>query len=165
VNHDEKEGGKGDEGQPRPRLLYLVRRWFVAARARLEEITRAHGMTAGDYTLLSFLGRLSPCSGADIARAMRITPQAATQQVAQLEAKKLVSRYENSANRRITLIELTDLGRSILADIDAKAARLEAELTGGLEAGDLEIIHAFLSRRPDLHADDPDTRNGEKPKP
>ncbi|MEI9851458.1 MAG: helix-turn-helix domain-containing protein [Sphingomonas sp.] len=75
------------EARSEPRLLYLVRRWFVAGRALLEDVTREHGMTAGDYTLLSFLERREPCSAADIARSAQITPQAATQQVAQLEAK------------------------------------------------------------------------------
>jgi len=139
--------------QAPPRLLYLVRRWFVAARDRLEEITRAHGMTTGDYTMLSFISRLEPCSAADLARAQRITPQATTQQVVQLEAKMLVSRYENSANRRIALIELTRRGRTCLEDIDRRAARLEAELTAGLGEDELAVIHAFLSRRPDLRGD------------
>lgn len=138
----------------RPRLLYLGRRWFVAAREGLEEITRAHGMTAGDYTMLSFISRLAPCSAADLARAMHVTPQAATQQVAQLEAKLLVSRYENSANRRISLIELTPPGRDSFAEIDRRAEALEAELTAGLGAGELAIIHAFLSRRPAPRGDE-----------
>ncbi len=132
----------------RPRILYLARRWVVAARARLEEITRGHGMTAGDYSLLSFIDRLAPCSAADLARALHITPQAATQQVAQLESKQLVSRYENSANRRITLIELTDLGRAAYRGIDLQVEALEADLTAGLDAEQLALIHTFLSRRP-----------------
>lgn len=143
----------------RPRLLYLGRRWFVAARERLEAITRDHGMTAGDYTMLSFISRLQPCSAADLARAMHVTPQAATQQVAQLEAKMLVSRYENSANRRISLIELTAHGRACFAAIDRRADALEAELTADLGADELAIIHAFLSRRPAPRGDDTD--NGE----
>jgi DNA-binding MarR family transcriptional regulator len=131
-----------------PRLLYLVRRWFVGARAMLEDITRDHGMTAGDYTLLSFIAVGGPCSAADIARAMRITPQAATQQVAQLETKHLVSRRENPANRRIALIELSNSGRVALKDIDARVDRLEAELTAGLSKAELNVIRTFLSRPP-----------------
>lgn len=135
-------------GTGRPRLLYLARKWFVAARDRLEEITRSHGMTAGDYTLLSFIDRLEPCSAADLARAMQITPQAVTQQVTQLEGKMLIARYENSANRRISLIEMTRHGRACLKDIDRRVDGFEAELTADLRPDELAVIHAFLSRRP-----------------
>lgn len=138
----------GKDARSQPRLLYLVRRWFVAGRALLEDVTREHGMTAGDYTLLSFLDRRGPCSAADVARSLRITPQAATQQVAQLEAKKLVSRRENPANRRITLIEPSDLGRASLKDIDARVDRLEADLVAGLGEAELSTIRTFLSRPP-----------------
>ncbi len=145
MDRDEKSWGKG---KARPRLLYLARRWSVAGRNRLEEFTRDHGMTAGDYTLLSFVDRLGPCSAADLARAMHVTPQAATQQVSQLEAKGLISRAENSANRRITLVSLTERGRAAYQDIDQRAEALEAELTAGFDADQLAVIHQFLSRRP-----------------
>src|SRR5262245_40613283 len=114
-----------------PRLLYLVRRWFVGARAMLEDITRAHGMTPGDYSVLTFIASRGPCSAAEIARSAHITPQAATQQVAQLEAKRLVSRNENPDNRRISLIAITERGRASLKEIDARVDRLESELTAG----------------------------------
>lgn len=132
----------------RPRILYLVRRWSVAARDRLEEITRRHGLSAGDYALLSFIGRLGPCSAAEIARSLHITPQAAAQRVVQLEGKQLVSRYANNANRRITLIALTEAGGAACRDIDRRADALEAEMTRGLDPGQLAIIETFLSRRP-----------------
>ncbi len=44
----------------------------------------------------------------------------------------LVSRRENPANRRIALIELSDLGRAGLKQIDARVDRLEADLVAGL---------------------------------
>jgi len=154
MTKDSATNEAGNMGGGQPRVLYLARRWFVAARDRLEEITRIHGMTPGDYTLLSFINHLAPCSAAELARAMHITPQAATQQVAQLENKALISRYENAANRRIALIELTAHGRTCLRDIDRRADRLEAELTAGLTDDELRTIHAFLSRRPDTRGND-----------
>lgn len=129
-----------------PRLLYLVKRWYSATRARLDEITRKHDLTAGDYTMLSFLKRLEPCSAAELSREAQITPQAATQQVQQLKAKSMVSAQENEANRRISLISMTPLGRAALEAISAEARLLEEEMLAGLAPGEREAIHAFLMR-------------------
>jgi DNA-binding MarR family transcriptional regulator len=105
-------------------------------------------MTAGDYSLLHLVARRGPCSSADIARAARITPQAATQQVAQLAAKQMIVRRENPDNRRIMLLEATPRGRDALADIDGRAAALEARLTAGFDPAELDIIRRFLARAP-----------------
>jgi DNA-binding MarR family transcriptional regulator len=136
-----------------PRLLYLARRFAVASRAELETITRDHGLTAGDYSLLHLISRRQPCSSADIARAARITPQAATQQVAQLAAKTMIERRENPDNRRIVLLELTDGGRNALEYIDRRAAALEDRLTVGFDDAELDIIRRFLSLDPSAAAD------------
>jgi len=129
-----------------PRLLFLARRFYGAARASLEAITRDHGLTPGDYSVLHIIARRAPCSSADIARSARITPQAATQQVATLAAKNMIVRRENPANRRIMLIELAELGKVALADIDARAERLEQRLADGFDAAELAVIRRFLSR-------------------
>lgn len=127
-----------------PRLLYLVKRWYAATRLQLDEITRPYDLTAGDYTMLSFLKQLEPCSAAELSREQRITPQAATQQLAQLKAKNMVTSEENKANRRISLISMTPSGRASLAAISAEARLLEEEMMKGLSERDRAVILAFL---------------------
>lgn len=129
---------------PTPRLLYLIKRWYAATRSRLDAITRPYDLTAGDYTMLSYLKRLEPCSAAELSREQRITPQAATQQIAQLKAKGMVTSEENQANRRISLISMTPSGRSSLAAISAEARLLEEEMMKGLSERDRAKVFAFL---------------------
>jgi DNA-binding MarR family transcriptional regulator len=129
-----------------PRLLYLVKRWYAATRSRLDEITRPYDLTAGDYTMLSFLKRLEPCSAAELSREQRISPQAATQQLAQLKAKNMVTSEENQANRRISLISMTPSGRASLAAISAEARLLEDEMMKDLSERDRAVVLAFLLR-------------------
>lgn len=133
---------------PGPWLFYLLKRWYSAGHARVEEVTRTFGMTAADYAMLATLARKGPCSAADLARSARITPQAVTQQVAQLEAKGLVVRYENEANRRITLIEMSDRGRVNLAEIDLQVSRIERAFLADVPVEQEAAIRAFLSRPP-----------------
>lgn len=157
----EKKIGTG-EGTKRPqRLLYLLKRLYSASRARLDEIARAHDLTAGDYTMLSFLKRLEPCSAAALSREQRITPQAATQQVAQLKAKGMVTAQENEANRRISLISMTDLGRTSLAAISAEARKLEAEMTADFTDAERAALIALLSRSIDTLVDEEQAEDGE----
>lgn len=134
------------ESPPRPRLLYLIKRSYAAAKVVLDDLTRAHGMTTSDYTMLSFLRRLEPCSAADLARAQKVTPQAVTQQMAQLLAKGLVTRRENEENRRISLISMTPRGHAALAEISAQTRDIETDMLAGLTAGEREIVLGFLVR-------------------
>lgn len=131
-----------------PWLFYLLKRWYSAGHARVEEVTRTFGMTTADYSMLATLTRRGPCSAADLARATRITPQAVTQQVVQLESKGLVVRYENEANRRITLIEASALGRENLSAIDQQVARIERAFLSEVPAEQEAALRAFLSRPP-----------------
>lgn len=134
-----------------PWLFYLLKRWYSAGHARVEEVTRTFGMTTADYSMLATLMRKGPCSAADLARTARITPQAVTQQVVQLESKGLVVRYENEANRRITLIEPSVLGRENLASIDLQVARIERAVLSEIPADQEAAVRAFLSRPPVFH--------------
>ena len=128
-------------------MLYLLKRCYSASKARLDEIARVHDLTAGDYTMLSFLKRLEPCSAAQLSRAQKITPQAATQQVAQLRNKNMVTSQENEANRRISLISTTELGRAALAAISAEARLVEEEMLTGFSPAERETILSFLEQK------------------
>lgn len=141
---------------PRPRLLYLIKRSYVAAKVVLDDLTRAHRMTTSDYTMLSFLRRLEPCSAADLARAQKVTPQAVTQQVAQLLEKGLVTRRENEENRRISLISMTPRGQAALAEIGAQTRDIEAEMLAGLTAEEREVVFGFLVRTAAILEREPD---------
>ncbi|MXO66835.1 MarR family winged helix-turn-helix transcriptional regulator [Altericroceibacterium endophyticum] len=144
---DETDSANGiSTGKRRPRILYLVRRFHSLAHARLEEITRTYDMTPAEFTMLSLVDRIVPCSSAEIARRASITPQAVTQQINQLVAKKILLRRQNPANRRINLIEITPTGRTNLSAINQRADALEQELLTDFGEQEEAAIRAFLSQ-------------------
>jgi DNA-binding MarR family transcriptional regulator len=132
--------------KPHPQLLYLVKRWYAAIKGHLDEIAGAHDLTTAEYTMLSFLKRLEPCSAAELSRKQGITSQAVTQQVAPLKAKGMVTSTLSEANRRISLISLTERGRTSLAAVNVEAHRLETRMMIGLGAEERDAIRAFLFR-------------------
>ena len=131
-----------------PWLFYLVKRWYSAGHARVEAVTRSYGMTTADYSMLATLGRKGPCSSAELARIAGITPQGVTQQVAQLESKGLIVRYEKPENRRITLVEMSALGRENLTAIDSRVASIEHEILADIPSDQVAALKAFLSSPP-----------------
>lgn len=135
-------------GPAAPWIFYMAKRWYSAAHARVEAVTRTYGMTAADYSMLATLGRKGPCSSADLARLTGISPQGVTQQVAQLESKGLVIRYENQANRRITLVEMSEQGRENLSTIDTRVNEIQQEVLSSVPPEEVAIIKAFLSKPP-----------------
>ncbi|WP_191229221.1 MarR family winged helix-turn-helix transcriptional regulator [Aurantiacibacter xanthus] len=144
---DEADTTNGLSAGRRPaRILYLVRRFHALAHARLESITRAYDMTPAEFTMLSLVAGIGPCSSAEIARRASITPQAVTQQINQLEGKGLLLRRENPSNRRINLIEATSEGRTGLSAINQQADRLEQEFLAAFGEPEQAVIRAFLSQ-------------------
>ena len=150
-----------EERERRFRLLYLLKRSYTAAKVALDELVREHGLSASDFTMLSFLKGLEPCSAADLARAQRVTPQAVTQQIAQLRAKDLVSSETSEINRRISLISMTAAGRAALARVSAAARKLEDEMMADLSREESKTLTTLLARLIETADEKDQTSNGE----
>jgi len=133
-----------DRQGSRYRLLYLLKRGYVAGRQALEDLVRTEGLATGDYTALSFLKVMEPCSTADLARAQRISPQAATQQVTQLKSKSLAISVVNQENRRVSLVSMTEEGHRCFDKIDRAARDLENEIASALDPSDRDLAISFL---------------------
>src|SRR5690349_23706656 len=98
----------------RPSVLYLVKQLELVVRARLDEIVRAGGITALQYTALTVLERHDGLSAAQLARDSFVTAQTMADMVRNLETRGLIDRERNAANRRELLIHLTPAGRALL---------------------------------------------------
>jgi len=146
VNADAVDTVAGERPGGRYRLLYLLKRGYVAGRQNLEDLVRVEGLATGDYTALSFLKVMAPCSTADLARAQRISPQAATQQVSQLKAKGLAVSAINADNRRVSLVSMTREGHSRFDRIDRAVRALEHDIMDTLDPAEQAIAIALLRR-------------------
>ena len=121
-----------------------------------DALQRAHGLTAAQFAVLRLVGRGSARTVGEVAAQIPITVGAASKGVDRLEATGWVARSPNPANRRSSLLELTDAGRSLLQGAQATAegllTRLMAEPLGERRgsqfAGALEVLRAALSDAP-----------------
>jgi DNA-binding MarR family transcriptional regulator len=91
------------------------------------------GATLAALGILVTLDRLGPMPASRLADAERLQPQSLTRIVADLEARRWISRARSDADRRELLISLTPRGRSVLAaDMRARQAWLKKAMAAAL---------------------------------
>ena len=126
------------------RTTYLVKQLELAIRAGLDAIVGEFGVTALQYTALSVLARHPGLSAAQMAQRSFVSPQAGNEMVKILERKGLITRTPDPANRHIRRINLTAVGRAVLAECDIRIDRLEARMLDPLEPADVETLRKAL---------------------
>lgn len=115
-----------------PTLLYVIKQLELAIRARLDDMLRPEGMTALQYTALTVLERHPDLTTAQLARNSFVTNQSMADMVTVLEARGLIERHRDPADRRRLVIALTAAGRRLLRRYRDKAAEIETHMLEGL---------------------------------
>lgn len=121
-------------------LLYLLMHLNKHIATRFE---RCAGVSPNRLELLCKLtgGEISQ---SDLQKAVSIDPAAVTRHVQQLEAEGLLLRTRCENDNRITLVQLTEAGKSKVAAFKAEKDRFMEELQADLtESERLALVHAM----------------------
>ena len=121
----------------------LVQAWH-AVIAAMDTALRPHGLTPPQYGVLSVLARDPGLSGADVARACNITPQAANEVLATLERKRMIERRPHPTHGRILRSTLTDEGNRRLQAANPAVRALEAAIEDGFTADEIATVKSWL---------------------
>lgn len=116
-----------------PRLGYLIKRVELGLRTELDNHLRQFGLTTQQYAVLSVLCRVDGLSSADLARYLRVSPQATTQLVAALQRRGFVVRHADPNHRKILRVSVTAEGRRILRACDSVRSEIEEVMLGPLD--------------------------------
>jgi DNA-binding MarR family transcriptional regulator len=111
-----------------PRVTYLIKDVERAVRVALEEIVAPMGLTAIQYTALSVLALHPGTSSAQLARRSFVSAQAANEMVTALERRGMIERHAAPEGGRALWIQLTALGRRVLAKCEAQVEAFEVRL-------------------------------------
>lgn len=97
---------------------------------RLDAVVRDEvGISLGSVEVLELIAEVQDCRVQDIARRLAITVGGTSQAVDRLEAKALCQRRPNAADRRSSVLELTDAGAELLSAVTGLISdRLLAQL-------------------------------------
>ncbi|MGO4462180.1 MarR family winged helix-turn-helix transcriptional regulator [Streptomyces sp. M-16] len=121
--------------------------WPIEVLARIQRMTRiidkqlkvfmaGHGLEVGEFDVLASLRRSGPpyalTAGALVPAAM-VTSGAITNRIDRLEAKGLVERVRDAADRRSVRIRLTEPGRTLCESVMEEHLKHYAELLAPLD--------------------------------
>jgi DNA-binding MarR family transcriptional regulator len=122
-------------------LLYAAHRVRNAADARLRE----SGLSLQGYKLMRTLEH-SDLPMREISEALHISPRTVTDITDGLEARGLVTRRAHQADRRVTLVHLTEPGRGQLEIAAAAAEQNARAAVAGLTAAEQRALRGLLDR-------------------
>lgn len=156
------EPGKGMAGPDGP-VGYLLRQAWLVLRAALDDDLRQVGLTAAQYGILrAVCEQQAGISGAELARGVLLTPQTAHEIVTSLQARGLLARRPDPADRRVRLIHLTDTGRARVEQARQRAEAVEARMVSTLAPNQQRQLSAWLAAcATTLHHPPNDSQHGE----
>lgn len=125
----------------------IQREMTVFARRARASAGRMHPeLSLVSYTLLGHLEESGGCRATDLAAHYALDKSTVSRQVAALERARLIERRLDADDHRVQVLQLTDAGREILAQVtDSRRAAFRERLEGWPEE-DLERFASYLVR-------------------
>src|SRR3954453_14250343 len=117
--------------------------------ARLEPVYREHGLEHGWHDVLATLRRTGPpfkLRPTDLTSTLMLTSSGTTKRLDRLEAAGLIAREPDPADRRGTLIALTDKGRELIDGLTPHHLANEDRLLAALDPDERERLAGLLRK-------------------
>jgi len=124
------------------RPAFLIRRAHQIATAVFAEACAELDLTPSQYSALFVLKHRGRMGQNELARAVALDRSTTALVVKHLIARDLVLRFDDPADRRKSILELSDAGRLLLARAETLNSRASAEL---LSVFDPKQAEAFVS--------------------
>lgn len=135
----------------RGRLTYQLKHALHALQELHDEHLAPWGINARELAVLLLLADREPESQQQAAQRLAVDRTTMVGLLDGLEAKSLVARRPDPADRRRNVVELTRAGRTTLAEATRASDEAERQLLAGLDAADAALLRQLLGR---IAADD-----------
>jgi MarR family transcriptional regulator, transcriptional regulator for hemolysin len=117
----------------------------TVGRAFEDALEEADG-TLPTWLILLNLKIRQPPNQRELAEAVGIREATLTHHLNALDARGLITRTRDTANRRIHVVELTEAGEAAFARLQQAAVAFDARLRAGLSEADLDRLGDLLGR-------------------
>lgn len=114
-------------------------------RAKSAAVKRA-GVSLAQYVALEQLECQPGITGAALARACLVTPQAMMVALKSMQDQDLISRTAHPRHANVLEIHLTPVGKEALAAARARARPVEARIASAFSVDELNTLRGLLSR-------------------
>jgi MarR family transcriptional regulator, transcriptional regulator for hemolysin len=134
---------------PAPFPLPIGLRLTQAARAVERAFDEALGEAGGTLPVWLILLNLTirkPASQRELAEAVGVREATLTHHLNAMDARGLVRRTRDAANRRVQVVALTEAGEAAFARLRDTAIAFDAKLRAGLADADLATLSTLLGR-------------------
>ena len=124
---------------------------------RLNQVARTVGRAFDDaldeaggslptWLILLNLKIRKPANQRELAEAVGVREATLTHHLNALDARGLITRTRDAANRRIHVVELTEAGEAAFTRLQQAAVAFDARLRAGLSEPDLDLLGDLLGR-------------------
>jgi len=139
-------------------LTHLLREATTATRAAFRNALVDLELTPVQNTALHLAASTPGTSSAELARRMHVTPQTMHKLVTELQHRGLVVLQPRPGHGRILEIQLTDQGKRLLTEADARARAIEDRMTARLDERQrqqlLQLLQHCIAALDDAPSDD-----------
>jgi DNA-binding MarR family transcriptional regulator len=104
------------------------------------------GLTLPQYVALAELAERPGITGAELARACLVSPQAMMVVLKAMEEQGLVERTQHPRHQTVLEIRLTSVGREALSAARKRAEPIEQRIAKALSRSEVETLRALLRR-------------------
>ncbi|MFM0669407.1 MarR family winged helix-turn-helix transcriptional regulator [Paraburkholderia sediminicola] len=135
------------------RLVYLLNVGQKRLNRWSQTRTAAGGVTAAQAGLLFFLGKNDGALTSEAAAALDLKAPGMSGLVDRAERAGLVERHSDELDRRASRLWLTATGRAALKRSKSGLAELNARLTEGFTASEIDVVARWLTSLQDKFPD------------
>lgn len=126
--------------------MWLMKRAFYQQRRAMEDAVRTVGSTTAQAGVLNLLAQEPGLSGAELARVLLISPQAAQVALTSLERRGLVTRRNDPNHGRILRAYLTAAGKRTAKASYNAALEVQNKALATFDARESKLLVEFLER-------------------
>lgn len=128
------------------RIGFDIKRTEQALMAAKAAALREFDLTVAQYAALFTLAANPGMSGAALARACLVTPQAMASVLRTLEERGLVVRSAHPWHQHVLESRLSGAGQRVLAEADLAAVRIERRIADSMSAPERRLLRELLAR-------------------
>jgi len=133
-----------DERQKK--VTWAIGRLCHLQHNRVHDLMDDLGLYRGQGRALDVLWRQDGCTHGDLARALGVQPATVSKMIQRMERAGFVERRADPDDQRVSRVFLTEAGRQVKQQVDARFDQLEREAIEGLSAQDVLALHRLLTR-------------------
>ena len=111
-----------------------------------DEVLEEAGGTLPVWLVLLNLKIHKPASQRELAEAVGVREATLTHHLNAMDARGLITRTRDSANRRIHVVKLTEAGEALFVQMQQAALAFDTRLRGGLAEADLDTLDSLLDQ-------------------